>query len=504
MVIGWLTALALLPMLGAVAVALVKGPTGRLLGMGVALATLALGVVVAVRYGQGADLAEQVMWVRPFGAYYALGLDGMALLMVLMTLVIVPVVLLAEWRTGEDQTGRWQSSTYVALVLALESLALYVFLATDVLLFYLFFEATLIPMYFLIGGWGGVKRGAAAVKFLLYSLAGGLVMLFSVVGVGVLQAQTGSPSYLLADLMKLDIPANLEPWLFAGFLVAFIVKAPMVPVHTWLPDVAEQATPGSSTLLVGVLDKIGTFGMLRFCLGLFPEASRMATPFMIVLAVISILYGAIAAIGQRDLMRFVSFTSVSHFGVMVLGIFALTSQSITGSVFYMLNHGFSTAAMFLVLGFLVKRRGSALIPDTRGVFQVAPVLAGLSLVAGLSSLALPGMSSFVSEFLVLAGTWQRYPVHAAFGTLATVLAALYVLYVYQRVMTGQPTDEVRRTVDRDLDGRERLVMVPLIAVLLVLGFFPKPALDAIAPLAKATISHVGVADPTPAVKGANR
>ncbi len=501
MVIGWLTALALLPMLGAVVVALVKGPTGRLIGMGVALATLVIGVVVAVLHSQGANLAEQVVWIRAFGAYYSLGLDGMGLLMVLMTVVLVPVVLAAEWRTGESDAGRWQSSTYVALVLALESLALYVFLSTDVLLFYLFFEATLIPMYFLIGGWGGAKRSRAAVKFLLYSLAGGLVMLFAVIGVGVLQAQTGKPSYLLADLIKLDLPATLEPWLFAGFMIAFIIKAPMVPLHTWLPDVAEQATPGASTLLVGVLDKIGTFGMIRLCLGIFPETSRMATPIMIVLAVISILYGAVAAIGQKNLMRFVAFTSISHFGVMVLGIFALTSQSITGSVFFMLNHGFSTAAMFLILGYLVRRRGSAQIADTRGVFQLAPVLAGTFLIAGLSSLGLPGMGTFVSEFLALAGTWSRYPVHTAFAVVTTVLAALYVLWVYQRVMTGEPTDEVRRTVTSDLSWRERLAVAPVLAILLVLGFFPKPALDAIAPLAQATMSHVGVADPAPAAKG---
>jgi NADH-quinone oxidoreductase subunit M len=501
MVIGWLTVLALLPMVGAVAVAFVKGTTGRLIGMAVALATLAVGIVVAYLYVTGANLAEQVVWIRAFGAHYALGLDGMGLLMVLMTVVLVPVVLLYEWNTGAGESGRWQVSTYVALVLALESLALFVFLSTDVLLFYLFFEATLVPMYFLIGGWGGPKRRQAAVKFLLYSLAGGLVMLFGVIGVGVLQAQTGNASYLLSDLTKLDIPAHLEPWLFAGFMIAFIVKAPMVPVHTWLPDVAEQATPGSSTLLVGILDKIGTFGMLRLCLGIFPEASRAATPFMIVLAIISILYGAIAAIGQRDLMRFVSFTSISHFGVMVLGIFALTTQSITGSVFFMLNHGFSTAAMFLTLGFLVRRRGSAEIADTKGVFQVAPVLAGVSLVASLSALGLPGMSTFVSEFLALAGTWTRDPVAGGIAVFVTVLAALYALWVYQRVMTGEPTEDVRRTVTSDLDGRERLLIAPVIAVMLVLGFFPKPALDVITPLAQATMSHVGVADPAPAVKG---
>ena len=278
-------------------------------------------------------------------------------------------------------------------------------------MFYLFFEATLIPMYFLIGGFGGPRRAYAAVKFLLFSLAGGLVMLASVIGLYVWSVRlTGAPTYLLSDLSKLDLGTDIGRWLMLGFLIAFIVKAPMVPVHTWLPTATEQSTPGTSVLLVGILDKIGTFGMIRFCLGLFPEASQWVAPVMVVLALISIIYGAVAAIGSTNLLRLVAYTSISHFGFMVLGIYTFTSAGITGSIFYMLNHGFSTAALFLVLGFLITRRGSALVGAYGGVQKLAPVLTGVFLMAGLSGLALPGMSSFVSEFMVLAGTWSRQPV----------------------------------------------------------------------------------------------
>ncbi|MDA8438270.1 MAG: NADH-quinone oxidoreductase subunit M, partial [Propionibacterium sp.] len=355
------------------------------------------------------------------------------------------------------------------------------------------------PMYFLIGGWGGPRRAQAAVKFLIYSLAGGLVMLFGVIGVGVQTAQAGAPSFLISDVAALHLSSTTGRWLFVAFFIAFAVKAPMVPVHTWLPDTAEQATPGSSTLLVGILDKIGTFGMIRLCLGMFPEPSKWATPVILILALVSIFWGALMAIGSRNLMRLISYTSVSHFGFMVLGIFALTTQSLSGSIFYMLNHGFSTAALFLAVGYLVKRRGSADIGAFGGVEKVAPVGAGLFLVAGLSTLALPGMSSFISEFMVMAGTWQRHPWLAAISTLGTVLAALYVLLAYQRTMTGPATEVVQtHFTGRDVTGRERLVMVPLIALLLVFGFYPKPMLQVVEHTAKTTMATVGMTDPAPA------
>lgn len=497
-----LTVLALLPVVAGVVVLLMKGRAARLTGLVVSLAVLALGVVAFVAAARGTDLAETHSWIPAVGAWYALGSDPLSMTMVLLTVALVPVVLGAEWHVGERtaETGGLPTSVFFGLALILEGLALYCFVSVDVLLFYLFFEATLIPMYFLISGWGGPRRRQAAVKFLIYSLAGGLVMLFAVIGVGVHSGSSGKTSFLLSDLAKVDFDGSIGRYLFIGFFVAFAIKAPMVPVHTWLPDTAEQATPGASTLLVGILDKIGTFGMLRLCLGLFPQASEWATPVVLVLAVISILWGATMAATSRDLMRLVAYTSVSHFGFMVLGIFAVTTSSITGSIFYMFNHGFSTAALFLVLGFLVHRRGSADINAFGGAQRTAPVLAGLFLVAGLATLGLPGMSSFVSEFLSLAGAWSRHPIHVAVATIGMVLAAVYVLRAYKRTMTGPVTDEVADRVTKDATGREKLVLAPLIIVLLVLGFFPKPILNVIEPAARATMSQVGATDPAPAAK----
>ena len=281
--------------------------------------------------------------------------------------------------------------------------------------------------------------------------------------------------------------------MFVGFFIAFAVKAPMWPVHTWLPDAATEAKPAVAVLLVGVLDKVGTFGMIRFCLELFPEASRWATPTVIVLAVISVVYGALLAIGQTDMMRLIAFTSVSHFGFIVLGIFAMTSTAGAGSTLYMINHGFSTAGLFLIAGFLAGRRGSKRIPDFGGWQRVTPVLAGTFLVTGLAGLALPGLSTFVSEFLVIAGTFQRYRAAAVIAALGTVLAALYILLMYQRTMTGPRPESV--TGVSDLNIREKLVVAPIIAVFLVLGLYPKPVLNLINPAVSTTLHTVGVSDP---------
>jgi NADH-quinone oxidoreductase subunit M len=369
-----------------------------------------------------------------------------------------------------------------------------VFAATDVFLFYVFFEAMLIPVYFLIGSYGGPRRQYAAVKFLLFSLAGGLVML-----VGVLAlyhyGPGGADGFLVSKLTGLHLGTTPERLMFVAFFFAFAVKAPMWPVHTWLPDAATEARPATAVLLVGVLDKVGTFGMIRFCLQLFPEASRWATPVVLLLAVISILYGALLAIGQTDLMRLIAYTSVSHFGFIVLGIFAFTTTGAAGSTLYMLNHGFSTAALFLVGAMLVARRGSKRIPDFGGWQRVTPALAGVFLVAGLSGLALPGLASFVSEFLVLVGTFQRYKLAAVVATAGIVLAALYILLMYKRMMTG-PEPELEGPV-RDISLREKIVVAPLIAAFVVLGFYPKPALDMLNPAVSKTLQYVGVSDPTP-------
>ena len=503
----WLSILALLPAIGAVVVVIAGAQLAKQVALAASLVTALIAIIVALRFspGGGMQLVEQLPWIRPLGAYYALGLDGIGLTLVLLVVIVTPVVIIASWRDFEDAPAaelapKYDARVFFALILAVETCALYLFLATDVFLFYVFFEVILIPMYFLIGGFGpGPRRTYAAAKFLIFGLLGGFVMLASVVGLYVLSAEAGEASYLLSTLSQLEIGTGTERWLFVGFMFAFAIKAPLVPLHTWLPDAAEESSPGGATMMVGVMDKIGTFGMIRFCLGLFPEASLWATPVVIVLAVISIVYGAILSIGTRDLMRFIAYTSISHFGFIVLGIFVFTSQSLVGSTLYMLNHGLSTAALFIAAGYLIKRRGSRDINAYGGVQTVAPVLAGLLLFAGLSTLSLPGLSSFVSEFMVLAGTFSRYPAYATVATLAVVLAALYILIMYQRTMTGPVTPEVQETITSDLDGRERLAMVPLVLLIVLLGLFPKPMLDVIEPTIQTSMTEIGVSDPEPRI-----
>ncbi|HJQ86907.1 MAG TPA: NADH-quinone oxidoreductase subunit M [Propionibacteriaceae bacterium] len=520
MTMPWLTILALLPVVGAVALIFTGVKAAKQVALAVSLITLAFALYIATTkftIGGGMQLVEQAPWIKPLGVYYALGLDGVGLTLVLLVVIITPVVIIASWRDfepvdrGPEQveesrsTGaetlapKYDSRVFFALVLAVQSCALYLFLATDVFLFYVFFEVILIPMYFLIGGFGpGPRRTYAAAKFLIFGLLGGFVMLASIIGLYVQSDRAGEPSYLLSTLSQLDFGTATGRWLFLGFMFAFAIKAPLVPLHTWLPDAAEESTAGGATMMVGVMDKIGTFGMIRFCLGLFPEASQWATPVVLVLATISILYGAILAIASRDIMRFIAYTSISHFGFIVLGIFAFTSQSLTGSSLYMLNHGLATAALFVMAGYLIKRRGSRDMNAYRGVDQVAPVLAGLLLFAGLNTLSLPGLGSFVSEFMVLAGTFGRHPSYAVISTLALVLAALYILIMYQRTMTGPASEEVKEKVT-ELNGRERLAMAPLVLLILLLGVFPKPMLSIIEPSTQATMQHVGVTDPEPRV-----
>jgi NADH-quinone oxidoreductase subunit M len=506
----WLTASLLLPLVGAVVVAVL--PQGgreesrralpKLVALGFSLVTLVLVAVIAVRFdaspatGVRYQFTETHDWIRVFGAHYALGVDGIGLTLVLMTAILAPVVILASWNEGDE--GRWGANAFFAWMLALEGLSICVFSATDVFLFYVIFEATLIPIYFLIGGFGGPKRSAAAVKFLIYNLFGGLLMLASVVGLYVVSSRSSSgPTYLLSELSRVPMDQATARWLFVGFFVAFAIKAPMVPVHTWLPDAAEEGTTGTSVMLVSILDKIGTFGMIRFCLELFPEASRWATPVVLALAVVSVLWGALAAIGQNNIPRLIAYTSVSHFGFIVLGVFVMNSYGQSGSTLYMFNHGMSTAALFLVAGFLIKRRGSPLISDFGGVEKVAPVLAGTFLVAGLSSLSLPGLSPFVSEFLVLLGAFAHAWWWAAAAVLGIVLAAIYILLMYQRLMTGPTVPAVAGF--SDLNVREVVALAPLLALLVVLGFFPQPLTSIINPAVADTLQQVGVHDPAPAV-----
>jgi NADH-quinone oxidoreductase subunit M len=508
----WLTVAGAIPLAGAVVIGLTPGRSApgsaadrRSRDQLVKIITLAVTIVMATQFnvgGQQFQFKQTYQWIPQFGVHYAVGVDGIALVLILMSVVLMPVVVLASWNDAEGSAGpedapppRRSVKTYFALMLVLETMMIGVFAATDVFLFYVFFEAMLIPMYFMIGSFGVGQRQYAAVKFLLYSLLGGLLMLVAVIALYVYSIKGGHGTFLFTSLEHLALTRTASRWLFLGFFVAFAIKAPLWPFHTWLPDAAASAQPGAAVLLVGVLDKVGTFGMIRYCLELFPSAAHYFTPLVIVLAVVGILYGAIVAIGQRDLKRLIAYTSVSHFGLIALGIFAFTSQGQSGATLYMVNHGFATGALFLIAGFMISRRRSQLIADYGGVQKVAPVLAGLFLIAGLAGLALPGLNTFVSEFLVLVGTFTRYEAAAVLATVGIILAAVYILWMYQRTMTGPVREEVATMPD--LKARELWAVVPLIVLIVGLGVYPQPLLKIINPAVQQTLSQTHTTDPVP-------
>ena len=502
----WLTLLMSVPLVGSVAVVALPKTNEKLVKQ-TALATtvvvMCLTIAMAVGFQRDnveLQFVEKYSWIPSLGINYALGIDGLALVLILMSTILAPIVVLAGW--NESYGGRWSVKTFYVLILTLETMMIGVFAATDVFLFYVIFEAMLIPVYFLIGGYGTGERSAAAVKFLIYSLFGGLLMLASIIALYVMSGAQGGHTFDLTALSHLEMSSTTQNFLFLGFFIAFAIKAPLWPLHTWLPDAAESATPGTSVLLLGVLDKVGTFGMIRYCLTLFPDASKRFTPVILVLAVVSIIYGAILAIGQRDLKRLIAFTSISHFGFITMGIFAMTSQGHSGATLYMFNHGFSTAALFLVGGWMISRRGSSTIADFGGLQRVTPVMAWMFFLAGMSSLALPGLSSFVSEFLVLVGTFTRYPVHAVIATFGIVLAALYILIPVQKALHG-PTTPGNEALS-DLNLREKIAIAPVIAIIVVLGFYPSPLLKVINPAASHVIAQMGFSDPVPNVTGGDK
>ena len=519
--VPWLTIAGAIPLAGAILLAVIPGlPANgaeadrvardllaKRLALGFSVLTLIWFIVMAVQFkpsGPDYQFTQTVSWIPEFGVHYAVGVDGIALVLIGMSVVLMPVVMLASWHDADAGAAglprKGSVKSYFALMLVLETMMIGVFAATDVFLFYVFFEAMLIPMYFMIGSYGVGKRQYAAVKFLLYSLAGGLLMLAAVIALYVFSSRSAVTghhgTFLFSQLIHVPIDPAAQKWLFLGFFVAFAIKAPLFPFHTWLPDAAASAQPGGAVLLVGVLDKVGTFGMIRYCLELFPSASKYFTPLVLTLAVIGILYGALVAIGQQDLKRLLAYTSVSHFGFIALGIFAMTSQGQSGATLYMVNHGFSTGALFILAGFMISRRGSARIADYGGMQKVAPMLAGLFLISGLSALSLPGLSTFVGEFLVLVGTFSRYKVAAILATLGIILAAFYILWMYQRTMNGPTASEVEGLPD--LKPRELWAVVPLVALIIAMGIYPKPVLDVINPAVHQTMVQVHMTDPTPA------
>jgi NADH-quinone oxidoreductase subunit M len=497
----WVTVIGAIPLAGLLMIMLTPADRAeeiKRIALGASLVTLIGSIWMAAAYHTNGDRYQFVQsydWIKAFGARYEVGVDGIALALILMTTVLTPVIVLASWNDAEE--GRHSTRTFFSLLLATETIVIGVFGSMDVFLFYVLFEAMLIPIYFLIGSYGGPRRSYAAVKFLLYSLAGGLLMLVAVIALFVVSRdQLGHGTFDIRTLTtQLHLSHGEQNALFLGFFIAFAIKAPLWPFHTWLPDAAAEAPTGVAVLLVGVLDKVGTFGFLRYCIPLFPDASKTFAPYILGLCVTGVLYGALLAIGQRDMKRLVAYSSVSHFGFIALGVFAFTSQGGSGATLYMVNHAFSTGALFLLVGFLATRRGSRLIDDFGGAASVAPWLGAMFLLAALSALSLPGLSTFVSEFLVLAGTFTVHRWFAVIATFGIILASVYALWMVQRTMHGP----IRQGLEdmRDLNLREAWVIAPVMAIIVALGIYPKPLLDVINPAVHSSFTNVRSHDPAP-------
>ncbi len=463
----WLTILILLPLAGACALYFVKDSAVRIVALAVTLAdlvlTLPLWWLFDVQSGQ-MQFTEHVTWIAAPPIHYSLGLDGISLPLVIMTAALMPLCVLISWDTVVDRVR-----TFMAMLLIMEGAMLGVFVALDFVLFYVFWEAMLIPMYLLIGVWGGPNRLYAAIKFFLYTLAGSVLLLVAIL---VLYFY-GGRTFDITALSQATYPASLQTWLFLAFFAAFAVKVPMFPFHTWLPDAHVEAPTAGSVILASVLLKMGTYGFLRFSLPMLPDASRAMTPVMALLSIVAIIYGAYMALAQTDLKKLIAYSSVSHMGFVTLGLFVLNQQGIEGAVLQMVNHGITTGALFLLVGIIYERTHSRLISENVGLAGPMPRYATFLVIFALSSLGLPGTNSFVGEFLVLVGTFIWSKSATAFASLGIILAAAYLLWMVQRVAFGVPSPH-RLPQLRDLNRRELATLIPLAVLVFWIGVYPNP------------------------------
>ncbi len=472
-----LTLVTFMPALGAVLLLFFNRRSAqsiRTFALIVAVVTFLLSLHLIARFNSSRSdfqFLVNVPWVPSVGISYHMGVDGISVFLVLLATILTPLAILASWSISN------RTKEYFLFMLMLETGMIGVFVSLDLFLFYLFWEVMLIPMYFLIGVWGGERRIYAAMKFVLYTMIGGVLMLVAILALYFLHGNatgvfTFSYPDILASLARgtLVLPPRIELLLFAAFFLAFAIKVPLFPFHTWLPDAHVEAPTAGSVLLAGVLLKMGTYGLIRFSLPLFPNVSLIFAPFISMLAIVGIIYGALVAMVQPDLKKLVAYSSVSHLGFIVLGIFSLTTQGIQGAVYQMLNHGVSTGALFLLVGMIYERRHTRLIADFGGLANRMPVYAGVFLFVTLSSIGLPGLNGFVGEFLVLLGTFGVRPWYAAFAATGVILSAVYMLWMFQRVIWGEISNSSNDTLS-DIGRRERLTLVPLLILIVWMGMY---------------------------------
>jgi NADH-quinone oxidoreductase subunit M len=486
-----LSLVTFLPVVGALVVAALPERAAKSAALGVSIAAFVASLPLWFGFdpaNPAYQFVEDHPWIATWGIRYHLGIDGVSLLLILLTTLLTPIIVLAGF-SGVEKGQRG----YMALMLALEGAMIGTFCALDTFLFYLFWELVLIPMYFLIGIWGGARRIYAAIKLFVYTMAGSLLMLVAFIALYVLHhQQTGHWSTDLGDLLALHIPVDAQMWMFACFALAFAIKVPMFPVHTWLPDAHVEAPTGGSVVLAGVMLKMGTYGFYRLAMPLFPQAVVEFGPFLIGLAVVGIVYGALVAMVQDDVKKLVAYSSVSHLGFVMLGLFALNPQGVAGSVLQMLNHGVSTGALFLLVGVIYERRHTRLIADFGGLTKVVPVFAVLFMIVTLSSIGLPATNGFVGEFLILLGAFQYAPIPTAIGATGVILGAAYMLWMFQRVMFGPVTNHANQGLT-DVNAREVAYLAPLIVLIFVMGVFPQPFLDRINPSVSAFVERMETA-----------
>ncbi len=491
-----LSLIVFLPLAGALLVLLAGGrgddsarePLVRKLALGVSLVTFAATLVLWWRFDPGNaeyQFVERHAWMPAFGIQYLVGVDGISLLLIVLTGFLTPLALLSSWESVHKSV-----KVFSFFVLALESAMLGVFVAIDLFLFYVFWDFVLIPMYFLIGIWGYERRVYAAVKFILYTMAGSVLMLVAIIGLSWAHASaTGTPSFNLLDLYGVSLSPRMEFWFFVAFALAFAIKVPLFPFHTWLPDAHVEAPTAGSIILAGVMLKMGTYGLLRFAFPLFPGAAMYCAPWLAGLSVVGIIYGALVAMVQPDLKKLVAYSSVSHLGFVVLGLCAMNVQGVQGALYQMLNHGVSTGGLFMIVGMLSDRRHTRLIAEFGGLKAVMPRLVAAFLLITLASIALPGMNGFVGEFLILVGGFLWNQRFAAFAASGVILSAVYMLWMFQRVNYGEITNDKNRTLP-DLSPREWALMVPTVAMCIVMGVAPGVFLRPMEPAVKRTIERV--------------